>query len=74
MVVPVLLGSVRSERLGDRAARWVIEQLAARGHDAVLVDALELPLLDKMWKEIKPGPRRRSMRRCMRSWTAGGVV
>jgi NAD(P)H-dependent FMN reductase len=55
MVVAVLLGSVRSERMGDRAAKWVISQLEARGHEAVLVDAaaLELPLLDKMWKEIK---------------------
>ncbi len=58
MVVPVLLGSVRSERLGDRAAKWAIKQLEARGHEAVLVDAqaLELPLLDKMWKEIKTDP------------------
>jgi len=58
MVVAVLLGSVRSERLGDRAAKWVIAQLHARGHKAVLVDAatLKLPILDKMWKEIKRNP------------------
>ena len=58
MVIAVLLGSVRSERLGDRAAHWVMAQLRARGHQAVLVDAaaLELPLLDKMWKEIKHNP------------------
>jgi NAD(P)H-dependent FMN reductase len=56
MVVAVLLGSVRSERLGDRAAKWAIAQLEARGHEAVLVDpaVLELPILDKMWKEIGP--------------------
>jgi NAD(P)H-dependent FMN reductase len=44
--------------LGDRAAKWVIAQLRARGHEAALVDAaaLELPLLDKMWKEIKKNP------------------
>jgi NAD(P)H-dependent FMN reductase len=58
MVVAVLLGSVRGERLGDRAASWVIAQLKARGHKAVLVDAaeLKLPMLDKMWKEIKKNP------------------
>ena len=58
MVVAVLLGSVRSERLGDRAAKWAIAQLQARGHEAVLVDAaaLELPRRDKMWKEIKRDP------------------
>jgi NAD(P)H-dependent FMN reductase len=58
MVVPVLLGSVRSERMGDRAAKWATAQLQARGHETVLVDAavLQLPLLDKMWKEIKQDP------------------
>jgi len=55
MVVAVLQGSVRTERMGARAAKWVISQLKARGHEAVLIDAaaLDLPLLDKMWKEIK---------------------
>jgi NAD(P)H-dependent FMN reductase len=55
MVVAVLLGSVRSERMGDRAAKWVTAELEKRGHEAVLVDAavLKLPMLDKMWKEIK---------------------
>jgi len=47
---------VRSERMGDRVAKWAIAQLEARGHETVLVDAaaLQLPLLDKMWKEIGP--------------------
>lgn len=56
MVVPVLLGSVRSERQGDRAAKWAVSRLRARGHEAVLVDAavLDLPILDKMWKEVGP--------------------
>jgi NAD(P)H-dependent FMN reductase len=58
MVIAILQGSVRSERMGDRAAKWVRAQLAARDHDAVIVDAaaLDLPLLDKMWKEIKQDP------------------
>jgi NAD(P)H-dependent FMN reductase len=58
MVVAVLLGSVRSERMGERAAKWAMAQLQARGHKAVLVDAaeLKLPMLDKMWKEIKKDP------------------
>jgi NAD(P)H-dependent FMN reductase len=55
MVVAVLVGSVRSERMGDRAAKWVTAELEKRGHEVVLVDAavLKLPMLDKMWKEIK---------------------
>lgn len=58
MVVAVLLGSVRSERMGIRAAKWVMTQFERRRHEAVLVDAAELnlPLLDKMWKEIKHNP------------------
>ena len=57
MVIAVLQGSVRVERMGDRVARWVISRLEARGHEAVLVDAaaLQLPLLNKMWKELKVG-------------------
>jgi len=55
MVVAVLLGSVRTDRMGDRAAKWAIAELEKRGHEAVLVDPVELklPLLDRMWKEIK---------------------
>jgi NAD(P)H-dependent FMN reductase len=58
MVVAVLQGSVRSDRMGDRVAKWVLTQLEKRGHEAVLADAatLDLPLLDRMWKEIKDAP------------------
>jgi NAD(P)H-dependent FMN reductase len=58
MVVAVLVGSMRSDRMGDRAAKWAIAQLEKRGHEVVRVDALELelPLLDRMWKEIKKEP------------------
>lgn len=57
LVVPVLLGSVRSERQGIRAARFVTRLLAERGHEPVLVDPLELglPLLDRMYKEYPRG-------------------
>ncbi len=55
MVVAVLLGSVRSDRVGERVAKWVSKELEKRGHEAVLVDAkaLNLPVLDRMWKEVK---------------------
>ena len=57
LVVPVLLGSVRSDRMGIRAARFVTSLLEARGHEAVLVDPMELklPLLDRMYKEYAKG-------------------
>ncbi len=55
MIVAVLQGSVRSDRMGDRVAKWAVKQLEKRGHEAILVDAavLNLPLLDRMWKEVK---------------------
>ena len=57
LVVPVLLGSVRSERQGIKTARLVLRLLKDRGHEPVLVDPLELrlPLLDRMYKEYAPG-------------------
>jgi NAD(P)H-dependent FMN reductase len=53
----VILGSVRSERQGIKAARFVERSLAARGHDVTLVDPAEekLPLLDRMYKEYPKG-------------------
>jgi NAD(P)H-dependent FMN reductase len=55
--IPVIYGSVRSDRQGIRAARYLIAQLAARGHAATLVDPTEkrLPLLDRMYKEYPKG-------------------
>lgn len=57
LVIPVIFGSVRSERQGIRAARFVIAQLEARGIEAPLVDPAEakLPLLDRMYKEYRQG-------------------
>ena len=56
-VIPVLLGSVRSERQGIKAARYLMRLLEQRGHEPVLVDPLEkpLPMLDRMFKEFAPG-------------------
>lgn len=55
--VPVLLGSVRRDRQGLRVARMVMRALTEAGHDPVLVDpmVLQLPLLDRMYKEHPPG-------------------
>ncbi len=55
--VAVLLGSVRCDRQGIRAARFVERSLQSRGHEVTLVDpaALQLPLLDRMYKEYTKG-------------------
>ena len=53
----VLVGSVRSDRQGIKAVRYVEKSLAARGHDLTVVDPVEvqLPLLDRMYKEYEKG-------------------
>ena len=53
----VLIGSVRSDRQGIKAAHYVEHSLAARGHDATIVDPLhlQLPLMDRMYKEYDKG-------------------
>ena len=55
--IAVLLGSMRRDRMGPRAARLVIRELERRGHFAHVVDPLELqlPLLDRMYKEYPAG-------------------
>ena len=55
--IAVILGTVRSARVGPRAAEYVVAKCRERGHVATLVDPVEyaLPLLDKMYKEYPPG-------------------
>ncbi|MGA9333968.1 MAG: NAD(P)H-dependent oxidoreductase [Rudaea sp.] len=55
--IVVFYGSVRSTRRGITAARFVVNQCRARGHEVDLIDALDypLPLLDRMYKEYAPG-------------------
>lgn len=53
----VLYGSYRRDRQGIRLAQYLLTQLAARGHDVELIDAkaIDLPMLDRMYKEYAPG-------------------
>ena len=53
----IIYGSVRRDRQGIRAARFVLETCRAHGHHATLVDPAEeqLPLLDRMYKEYAAG-------------------
>ncbi len=55
--LPVILGTVRRDRIGIRVARFMVKALTARGHSAPLIDPVEhpLPLLDRMYKEYAPG-------------------
>ena len=53
----VLYGSYRSDRMGIRLADYLVASLRARGADAELVDAkaVDLPMLDRMYKEHPKG-------------------
>ena len=53
----VFYGSYRSNRMGIRLAPYVVERLRRRGEDAELIDAkaINLPMLDKMYKEYPKG-------------------
>ncbi|MBC5828844.1 MAG: NAD(P)H-dependent oxidoreductase [Candidatus Eremiobacteraeota bacterium] len=55
--IPVIYGSVRSERQGIRVARFMVSELQRRGCEPALIDPLEyrLPLLDLMYKEYSSG-------------------
>jgi NAD(P)H-dependent FMN reductase len=57
LLVPVIYGSVRTERQGIKAARFMVTALRESGCMPILVDPLEkrLPLLDKMYKEFPRG-------------------
>ena len=55
--VALIYGSVRENRQGIKAARYLKKKLVERGVRVHLIDPMEykLPLLDKMYKEFKPG-------------------
>jgi NAD(P)H-dependent FMN reductase len=53
----VIFGSVRTDRRGMRAVRFLERALAERGHEVTTIDPIEypVPLLDKMYKEYPEG-------------------
>lgn len=59
----VLYGSYRSDRMGIRLADYIVSRLKKRGAGVELIDAkaVGLPMLDRMYKEYKPGTAPPSM-------------
>jgi NAD(P)H-dependent FMN reductase len=53
----VFYGSYRSDRLGIRLADFIVAGLRGRGESVEFVDAksVGLPILDRMYKEYRPG-------------------
>jgi NAD(P)H-dependent FMN reductase len=55
--IALIVGSVRRDRQGIKVARWMEEKLKDRNHIVFFIDPVELnlPLLDRMYKEM-PNP------------------
>ncbi len=55
--VLVFYGSYRSDRMGIRLADFIVSRMKQRGVDVEFIDAkaVNLPMLDRMYKEYKPG-------------------
>lgn len=55
--IAVIYGSVRQQRQGIRAARFIKDKCDDRGYETTLIDPMEfdLPLLDMMYKEYEKG-------------------
>lgn len=53
----VFYGSYRSDRMGIRLADFLVSRLKQRGAEVDFIDAkaVNLPMLDRMYKEYKPG-------------------
>ena len=61
--IAVIVGSVRSERNGIKVSKWIKKRLEERNHEVFLIDPAELnlPLLDKMYKEMNSPPKNLQM-------------
>lgn len=59
----VIYGSVRSQRQGIKAARFLVNKLGQRGHEVTLVDpdVYQLPLLDLRFSDYAEGTAPQSM-------------
>lgn len=57
LTISLIYGSVRTDRQGIKAARYLEKKLQERNLNVHFIDPLEynLPFLDKMYKEYEPG-------------------
>ena len=58
--IALFVGSVRRDRHGIKVSRWMEKKLLERGHVVYFIDPLELelPLLDRMYKEMDSPPQK----------------
>src|ERR687883_1481279 len=63
--IALIVGSVRRDRQGIKVAQWMEEKLQNHNHTVFFIDPLELdlPLLDRMYKEMTdPSEKMKSFR------------
>ncbi len=73
--IALIVGSVRRDRNGIKVARWIESKLKERDHEVFFIDPMELdlPLLDRMYKEMKdPEPKYQKLQRMIKE--ADGYV
>jgi len=53
--IALIIGSVRRDRQGIKVGRWIEQKLKNRRHTVFFIDPLELdlPILDRMYKEME---------------------
>jgi len=58
--IALIVGSVRKDRQGIKVARWIEQKLKERNHNVFFIDPVELdlPLLDRMYKEMTDPPQK----------------
>jgi NAD(P)H-dependent FMN reductase len=58
--IAVFVGSVRRDRRGIKVARWIERKIQERNHKVYFIDPMELdlPLLDRMYKEMDNPPQK----------------
>lgn len=68
LTISLIYGSVRTDRQGIKAVKYLEKKLQDRGIHVNLIDPLELslPLLDKMYKEYTPGTAPETMEKIAR--------
>ena len=56
----MIAGSVRKERHGIKVAKWIAKKITRKNREVSVIDPaeLDLPLLDKMYKEMENLPEK----------------
>ena len=55
MNIAIILGSVRQDRHAEKVSNWITKKIRDRNHETMVIDPmqLDLPILDRMYKEMK---------------------